>query len=135
MSQLARMMAGTTDDVCVAYITIAPADAPAFARSLVEARLAACVNIIPGVTSVYSWKGEVEQDAEALLIVKTRRALQPELEAHLRAHHKYETPELLLLPVEAGSAAYLQWVRDGTKAPGGAGAPPAGGAGDERGAA
>jgi periplasmic divalent cation tolerance protein len=90
----------------------APVDrAEELARALVEERLAACVNIVPHVTSVYRWKGAVERDSEALLVIKSPAALFARLEARLRELHPYEVFELLALPVEEGHRPYLDWVR------------------------
>ena len=88
------------------------ADAPAFARTLVDGRLAACVNILPGVTSVYRWKGAVEQDREQLLVIKTTADRVSALEARVRELHPYELPEFLVVPATGGSPAYLAWVGD-----------------------
>ena len=87
-------------------------DGPALARSLVEERLAACVNVLPQMTSVYRWKGNVEEDREQQLVVKTTRERLPALEARLRALHPYEVPEFLVLEVASGSDAYLTWLRE-----------------------
>jgi len=95
----------------VALSTVATAeDAERIARSLVERRVAACVNVVPGVVSVYRWKGEVCRDEERLLIVKTRAEKLPALREALLALHPYELPELVVLPVVAGHEPYLAWV-------------------------
>lgn len=80
------------------------------ARVLVEERLAACVNLVPGVSSVYRWKGRVEQDEEILLIMKTTAAGMPALRDRLLAVHPYDTPEFLALDVAAGAAPYIAWL-------------------------
>lgn len=80
------------------------------ARALVEARLAACVNIVPGVRSVYHWQGAVQEDSEWMLIIKSTRPLFEQLAAELRKIHSYEVPEVLAIPVVAGDEAYLEWV-------------------------
>lgn len=85
-------------------------DADRLARLLVERRLAACVNAIDGVASTYRWRGEVQRDRETLLIVKTTKEQFEALEAALRAESTYELPEVIALPVDAGSAAYLGWL-------------------------
>lgn len=90
----------------------ADADGAAFARPLVDERLAACVNVVPQMTSVYRWKGAVEQDREQLLIIKTTRDRLPALEARIRDLHPYELPEFLVLSAAGGSAAYLAWVAE-----------------------
>lgn len=80
------------------------------ARVLVERRLAACVNLVPNVTSVYRWRGAVEEAAEVLLLIKTTEERLSALEAALGELHSYEIPELLTLTPEAGSQAYLAWL-------------------------
>ncbi len=84
------------------------------ARELVEARLAACVNLIPGLTSVYAWQGAVHTEPEVQLVIKTRKALWHKLEAFLRSRHPYEVPEVLGLDVAAGAANYLDWLNENT---------------------
>lgn len=85
-------------------------DAAALARTLVEERLAACVNVLPVMTSVYRWKGGIEEDREQQIVIKTTAARLAALEARLAALHPYELPEFLVLQVDQGSAAYLAWV-------------------------
>jgi periplasmic divalent cation tolerance protein len=85
-------------------------DAERIARALVESRLAACVNVVPGVVSVYRWKGEVCRDEERLLVIKTRADRLEALRGALVGLHPYEVPELLALPVAAGHAPYLAWL-------------------------
>ncbi len=85
-------------------------EARRIARELVEQRLAACVQIVPGVRSVYQWKGQVEEGAEFLLLMKTRRDLVAELARSVRKMHSYETPELVAAPVVDGLADYLAWM-------------------------
>jgi len=84
--------------------------AAALARALVEARLAACGNVVPGLRSIYRWQGQVEDQPEVLLVLKTTREWFPALRDELLRRHPYEVPEVLALPVEAGSAAYLEWL-------------------------
>jgi periplasmic divalent cation tolerance protein len=86
------------------------------AQALLEAKLAACVNLLPGVTSVYWWEGRIDRAEEVLLVVKTRRALFPQLVAAVRAVHSYDIFEAVLLPIEAGSPAYLRWIAESTVA-------------------
>jgi periplasmic divalent cation tolerance protein len=90
----------------------AGADAAALARALVDERLAACVNVIGPVTSIYRWNGTVEQDTEQQLVIKTTVAALPALEARLKQLHPYELPEFLVLQPSGGSEAYLAWVND-----------------------
>ena len=82
--------------------------ARAIAAELVERRLAACVNLLPGVESIYRWEGKVERAGEVLAVIKTTR--YPELEAAVKELHPYEVPEILALPVAAGLAGYLEWL-------------------------
>lgn len=104
-----------TDAILV--LTTAPdADvASRLARGLVDAKLAACVNLIAGVTSVYRWEGKVHEDPEVQLLIKTRDALLPAVEAWLDTHHPYDVPELVALSVAGGSNAYLSWLREQTQ--------------------
>lgn len=87
------------------------------ARRLVEERLAACVNLLPQVRSVYRWEGEVAVDDEVLLMIKTTSARLPALRTRLQALHPYDVPELIALPAAGGLPAYLQWIADATAAP------------------
>jgi periplasmic divalent cation tolerance protein len=104
-------------DAAIVLTTLgADADAAALARTLVEERLAACVNILPPMTSVYSWKGQLEQDRERQLIIKTTAVRVAALEARLRALHPYQLPEFLVLDAVAG-AAYGAWVGESTTPP------------------
>lgn len=101
-----------THTACVVALTTFPAGpgATLLARQLVDERLAACVAVVPGVSTVYRWQGAVTEDAEQQLVIKTTAACVPQLEARLRALHPYDVPEFLVLPVSAGSDAYLKWV-------------------------
>ena len=87
-----------------------PERAAEIARALVEERLAACGNVVPGVRSIYRWQGKVEDESEALLVLKTTRARFEALRERVLALHPYQVPEVIALPVEAGSAAYLAWI-------------------------
>jgi periplasmic divalent cation tolerance protein len=86
------------------------------AEALVGTRLAACVNIFPGITSVYEWKGAVQKEAEVVAFIKTRRELADEAIAAARGLHPYEVPAFLVLPVESGNDDYLAWARGQVKA-------------------
>jgi len=100
-----------TDTHCIVLCTVPDAaTGESLARALVEARLAACVNIIPGLTSIYRWKGEVQQDKELLLIAKTRRDRFAELSVILSGLHPYELPEIIAVPIIDGLPAYLSWI-------------------------
>lgn len=87
------------------------ASAQALARALVDERLAACVNRVPGVRSTYRWQGEVIDDGEELLLIKTTAERLPALKARLPQLHPYEVPELVAVPVADGHDTYLDWVR------------------------
>ena len=117
---LRRAMSTVATEYVVAWVTHPPANAGAFASKVVEAKLAACVNIVPAIQSVYSWKGKIENDEEALLMIKTRRALVPELTAFVTEHHPYDCPEVIAADIVGGAPAYLDWVGQNTKAAGGA---------------
>ena len=84
--------------------------ATAIAERLVGDRLAACVNVLPGLTSVYRWEGEVQRDPEVLLLIKTVAARLPVLTETLRGLHPYEVPEIIAVPIAAGLTDYLTWV-------------------------
>ncbi|BCX47425.1 divalent-cation tolerance protein CutA [Haloferula helveola] len=77
---------------------------------LVEKQVAACVNLVPGVRSIFRWKGQIEEDAEVLAVIKTTREGYSSLESAILELHPYDTPEVLAIPVEAGAAGYLKWV-------------------------
>jgi len=99
-----------TDKIVVFSSCDSEEQAGQIARALVEQRLAACVNILPGARSVYRWKGEIEDGAEWILIIKSRRELMDQLRVALGKIHAYEVPELLAVPVVDGSPAYLAWL-------------------------
>ena len=99
-----------TDKILVFSACDSQEQAGRIARALVEQRLAACVNIVPGARSVYHWKGQIEDAAEWLLIIKSRRDLMDQLRAAIGGIHTYEVPEMLAVPVVDGSENYLAWV-------------------------
>ena len=82
----------------------------ALARTLVDEKLAACVNILPSMTSIYRWRGTVEQSRERQLIIKTTRSTLPRLRARLVELHSYELPEFVVLDITSGGAEYLAWI-------------------------
>ena len=86
--------------------------AEALARRLVDARLAACVQLVGPITSVYRWKGEISRDEETLLLIKSRRDLVPAIAALFREAHPYEVPELIATEVVEGGASYLAWLAE-----------------------
>ena len=100
----------TTTDAIVVLVTV-PADrAEALARTLVEERRCACVNLVPGVRSIYRWEDQVQADPETLCVVKTTRQGFEALKARVLELHPYQVPEVIALPVEAGHAPYLAWL-------------------------
>ena len=106
---------GASSDVVVALSTAPDAEQGArIGRALVEERLIACANLVPGLTSIYRWQGQVQTDPEVLLVMKTRRALVDRLKARLPQLHPYEVPELVVTGVLDGLEAYCRWVRDET---------------------
>jgi periplasmic divalent cation tolerance protein len=87
-------------------------EAKKIARHLVESRLAACVNLIPQVTSIYRWQGNVDEAREWLLIIKTTAAVFEKVQQAIRENHSYDLPECLCLPIEDGLGDYLDWIGD-----------------------
>jgi periplasmic divalent cation tolerance protein len=87
-----------------------PEQAERIARRLVELQLAACVNIFPGVQSIYRWQGAVESAAESLILIKTSARHSNEVQSTIAGLHSYEVPEFLVLPVSGGSESYLAWL-------------------------
>jgi periplasmic divalent cation tolerance protein len=85
-------------------------------RTLVERELAACVNIVPGMISHYRWRGAVERAEEVIMIIKTRASLAQRVSAAVKEMHSYDTPAILVLPIESVDEAYLGWLLEGTKA-------------------
>ncbi|MGC8894669.1 MAG: divalent-cation tolerance protein CutA [candidate division WOR-3 bacterium] len=98
--------------VFVVLCTVPPDGAEAMARSLVEGRLSACVNIIPSVSSFYCWEGKLCDDHESLLVIKTTEARFPDLMDFIKAHHPYAVPEIIALSVSDGNPDYLRWVEE-----------------------
>ncbi len=94
----------------IAYCTCPPDKANEIARRLVRRRVCACVNVIPGLRSVYTWKGDVEEDEEALLVIKTRADCFDTLNDAIREVHPYEVFELVASRIERGNPAYLRWI-------------------------
>ncbi len=103
----------TSSDPIVVLMTAANREeANQIAEILVGARLAACVQILPEIESVYRWQGEVQREKEILLLAKTTRSRFDELESKVRAMHSYETPEIIAVPITAASEPYLKWLID-----------------------
>jgi len=106
------------DDPVLIYTTFPQIeDAKRVGTVLVEARLAACVNIFPGMVSIFEWKGKREEGNEAAMIIKTRRALVDGVLAEVKRLHPYDVPALLVLPTDGGSAEYCLWIGEQTQNP------------------
>jgi periplasmic divalent cation tolerance protein len=99
-----------TDKIVVLSTCGSPEEAQRMARALVEKRLAACVNIVAGVRSIYHWKDAIEEEEEALLVIKTSRLLLDDLRAEIERLHSYEVPEVITMQVVDGSERYLAWL-------------------------
>ena len=98
-------------DAVVVLITTPTSEAAAeIARALVQEGLAACGNVVPAIRSIYRWAGEIHDDAETLLVLKTERRLVSAMKERLPVLHPYQVPELLVLPVEDGLGPYLDWI-------------------------
>ena len=102
-------------DYIVVFVTAPENEAAALAKALVEERLAACVNIVPGLRSIYWWQGKIETAPEVLCIMKTRRNLFETLRDRVRELHSYEVEEIIALPIVAGNLPYLDWIKANTK--------------------
>ena len=107
-STLARVVLTTTSN---------PEEAERLGRTLVEEQLAACATLIPSVRSIYRWQGAIEDANETLLLLKTGAEQLPALQARLAALHSYETPELLVLPVQSGNPRYVDWLMANLRKP------------------
>jgi len=100
-------------DYLVVFCTCPSAEtAQQLAHLIIERRCAACVNIVPNLTSVYRWEGKIAQSAENLLIIKTHASRYKELEATLHTHHEYQIPEIIALPIQLGLNTYLDWIEE-----------------------
>lgn len=99
----------------VVYITVSnPDEGEKIAKALVEKRLAACVNMLPGLRSIYHWQGTICDDREMLLIIKSSASLFEAIEKEVKALHSYKVPEIIALPIVAGSMDYLNWINENT---------------------
>jgi periplasmic divalent cation tolerance protein len=104
-----------THDYVVVLTTLpADADAAAFGRALVQERLAACVNLLPQMESIYRWEGQVERELERQVVIKTSRVRLVALWERVRDLHPYDVPEFLVLPIVDGNDAYLRWIAEST---------------------
>jgi periplasmic divalent cation tolerance protein len=102
--------------VCAVFTTAPDAEVAAtLARTLVGERLAACVNVLPGARSIYRWQGQVQEDSEVVLVIKTAMNRAEALAARINDLHPYDLPEVLVLPVTGGSRPYLDWITTETR--------------------
>jgi periplasmic divalent cation tolerance protein len=102
-------------DYIVVYVTAPQDEAVDLAKTLVEERLVACVNLVPGLRSIYWWRGKVEDEPEVLCIMKTRSNLFESLRDRVRELHSYEVEEIIALPIVAGNLPYLDWIKENTQ--------------------
>jgi periplasmic divalent cation tolerance protein len=102
-------------DYIVVYVTAPQDEAVDLAKTLVEERLVACVNLVPGLRSIYWWQDKVEDEPEVLCIMKTRSNLFESLRDRVREMHSYEVEEIIALPIVAGNPPYLDWIRENTQ--------------------
>jgi periplasmic divalent cation tolerance protein len=111
----ASLIKKSAEQVLVILVTVVnQKEAVRISNGVVKAKLAACANIIPGIQSIYNWKGKVVKAQEVLLILKSTKLRYSSLEKTIKAMHTYETPEIIALPVKEGLDRYLGWVRKGT---------------------
>ncbi|MEJ2430731.1 MAG: divalent-cation tolerance protein CutA [Deltaproteobacteria bacterium] len=102
-------------DYIVVYVTAPAEEALQMARTLVQERLVACVNMVPGLRSIYWWQGKIEDEPEVLCIMKTRSNLFESLRDRVRELHSYEVEEIIALPIVAGNLPYLDWIKENTQ--------------------
>ncbi len=102
-----------SEEVLVVLVTTPDQETAAhIGRTLVEEELAACANLLPQIRSIYRWQGEINDEGETLMLIKTTRRVQDRLTQRILQIHPYDTPEVVALPIVAGSADYLRWVTD-----------------------
>jgi periplasmic divalent cation tolerance protein len=103
------------ENVLIVFVTVSSQEeGERIGSSLVESKLAACVNVLPQVSSIFSWQGKIEKDGEVLLLIKTTRERMDDLAARIKEMHSYDLPEILAVPVFAGSRDYIDWVQQET---------------------
>lgn len=106
-----------TDDYIMVLTTCNSSETSSLiAEALIGNKIAACVNIIKGVESVYQWQGKIEHDKEILLIIKTRESLFSQVEQTIQGLHSYELPEIIAVPIKTGEKNYLNWIQSATLA-------------------
>ena len=104
-----------TCELVVLVTTATHEEGASIGDTLVTERLAACVNIIPAIESIYRWEGKVTHDREALMVIKTTDERYPEIERRVKELHSYSTPEVIALKIDRGSAGYLDWLRESVR--------------------
>ena len=107
-------MKSASEFIIVLVTSASKKEAEKISKAILKKRLAACVNIVPGLTSFFHWKGKIEKANEFLLVIKTQKELFVELEKTVKANHGYSIPEIIAMPVTKGSKDYLGWVRHET---------------------
>jgi len=120
-----------TDKIVILVTAATRDESRKIARHLVEAQLAACVNILPPIDSVYRWQGQIAEEGECLLIIKSARPLFAEIETEILRLHSYQTPEIICLPIIDGSRNYLRWISESVRPVGADGSEPAAAAGED----
>ncbi len=103
------------DEIVVLITSASKEEAEKIGQLLVEKRLAACANILPTMTSIFSWEGNICREEEVLMVLKSRREIFEALVETVKRHHSYKVPEIIALPIVAGSEDYLKWVREKTQ--------------------
>lgn len=103
------------DEIVVLITSASKEEAEKIGTDLVEKQLAACANIIPSLTSIFSWEGKICREEEVLMVVKSRKEIFERLVEAVKQHHSYSVPEIIALPIIAGSEDYLNWVRENTR--------------------
>lgn len=107
-----RMTTSEGTEFSIAYVTTPTEEvAKRLAQGLVESKMAACVNIVPSVTSIYKWKGEIQNDQEVLMIIKTKTTRVPDITTYIRKNHPYEVCEVITTQITGGNEPYLEWLR------------------------
>ena len=119
IDQLREMLKQITKQIMskhfVCLVTTPTDKAESIAEKIIESKNAACVNILPKVTSVYWWQGKIEKDSESLLVIKTNESAKDQLQETVKANHPYETPEIIFLEIHSGSTEYLNWIDNSIK--------------------
>lgn len=109
-------MAASRQDNVVLYVTTPSPDvAKKLARGLLEEKLIACANLVPKITSIYTWKDKIEEDEETLMIIKSKTHLVDSITTFVKSNHPYEVPEVISMKIESGNPAYLDWITETTK--------------------